>query len=276
MLDLEIAYRTMAEPDPEDPDGKFFALPTGAPSSTRGSRKVLGICRPWFDRADKPVRDICYKALDYLEQQCGYEIVNINLPLLDDGQRAHAITIMSEVLTCCSPSVLANLTPANRILLSVASRTTSLDFLQAQRLRHLLMQHLSHLYEQHSELIIVTPTTPNAGWPFQEADLSQGVSDGNTQIRNMEYAWLANFTGCPAISAPVGYLAPEAGKGEGRVPVGLMGMGEWGGEEGLMGFGYAVEGFLHRGLEGGRVEPDLQSGRAEDVFALAEEGRKGR
>lgn len=267
MLDLEIAYRVMAEPDQEDPDAKFFAPPTRALGATEGKRKVLGICRPWFDRADKPVRELCYQALDYLEQTCGYEMVDIDLPLLDDGQRAHALTIMTEVLTGCSPSILAKLTPANRILLSVASRTTSLDFLQAQRLRNLLMQHLSHLYEKHPGLIIITPTTPNAGWPFQESDLSQGVTDGNTQIRNMEYAWLANFTGCPALSAPVGYLAPEAGKGEGQVPIGLMGMGEWGAEDALVGFGYDVESWLHSGFKGGRRMP--AEARKLDVLGLA-------
>ena len=71
----------------------------------------------------------------------------------------HAITIMTEVLTGCPPSTLSQLTPPNKILLSVASQTRSLDFLQAQRLRHLLMQHLTHLYDKHPRLVIVTPTT---------------------------------------------------------------------------------------------------------------------
>lgn len=172
------------------------------------------------------------------------------------GQLAHALTIMTEVLSGCTPSTLNALIPPNRILLAVASQTRSLDFLQAQRLRNLHMQHLAHLYTTHPGLILVTPTTPNAGWPLAHpADASPipgvgyGVSDGNTQLRNMEYAYLANFVGCPALSAPVGYLS------EGRVPVGLMGMGAWGCEDEVVGFGYDVERFLHRGLEGGRVRP---------------------
>lgn len=263
MVDLEIAYRIMAEPDQLDPGSALFA-PPAAPAKPQSRRKILGICRPWFDRADKAVREACYAALEYLEREHGYETVDISLPLLDDGQRAHAITIMTEVLSGCSPSTLSRLTPANKILLSVASQTGSLDFLQAQKLRNLLMQHLAHLYTLHPGLIIVTPTTPNAGWPFQPQDLTYGVSDGNMQIRNMEYAWLANFCGCPALSAPVGFLEPREGYGKGVVPVGLMGMGEWGCEDGLVGLGYDLEEWLQGNLRGGRA----RARGWEDVFGM--------
>ena len=86
------------------------------------------------------------------------------------------------------------------------------------------------------------------------------------QIRNMEYAWLANFAGCPALSAPVAYLDPVAGA-VGVVPVSLMGMAEWGGEDELIAFGYDVEAWLAEGLEGGRV----RSGNWVDVLKLAAE-----
>lgn len=254
MVDLEIAYRIMAEPDPQNPSSATFAPRLSVPPTLKRRKPTLAICHPWFDRADTPVHDRCTAALSYLAREHGYKPVSITLPLLHEGQLAHAITIMTEVLSGCPPSVLKNLTPANKILLSVASRTSSLDFLQAQRLRNLLMQHLAHLFAEHGEdTIIVTPTTPNAGWSHREADLGPyGVSDGNMQLRNMEYAFLANFTGCPALTAPVGYLPGSVGKGP--VPVGLMGMAEWGNEEGLLEFGYDLERWVHEGLEGGKTE----------------------
>ena len=137
--------------------------------------------------------------------------------------------------------------------MSIGKKTTGVDFLQAQKLRNLLMQHLAHLYEQHPGMIIVTPTTPNPGWHINPGDLKYGCSDGNSQIRNMEYVWLANFTGCPAISVPVGYVDPV--EGTGKVPIGLMGMSEWCEEDDLIAFGYDAEKWLHEGLEGGRVKP---------------------
>lgn len=267
MIDLDIAYRVMAEPDRLDQESALFEAPSSGGNSSQ-RRKVLGIFRPWFDRADKPVREICYAAVDYLEQKHGYELVDISLPMLVDGQRAHALTIMTEILSGCTPSTLAQLTPANKILLSVASQTGSVDFLQAQRMRNILMQHLTHLFDTHPGLTIITPTTPNAGWPFEPRDLVYGVSDGNTQLRNMEYAWLANFSGCPALTAPVGYLDPAVG--EGKVPVGLMGMSEWGDEDELVSLGYDLEKWLHEELRGGRAK----AGNHVDVLREAEKRNK--
>ena len=60
--------------------------------------------------------------------------------------------------------------------------------------------------------------------------MSRGLSDAKSSVRNMEYVWLANFTGCPSISCPVGYT-PDGG-----VPIGLMAMSEWGTEEELIAF----------------------------------------
>jgi Asp-tRNA(Asn)/Glu-tRNA(Gln) amidotransferase A subunit family amidase len=262
MVDLELAYRIMSQPDALDSDSSLFAAPASANTS---NKKLLGIYKTWFDRADEPVKSACQKTLDYLTSKLGYETIDISIPLIHDGQLAHAMTILAEVASGV-PSV-AQLTAPNKVLICCGKITSGVDLLQAAKLRSLLMQHLSHLYTTHPGLIIVTPTTPNAGWAIHPGDLKYGCSNGNQQIRNMEYAWLANFSGCPAISAPVGYLEPGKGK-EGKVPVSLMGMGEWGSEDELVAFGYDVERWVHEGLDGGRVK----SGNWVDVITLAEEG----
>ena len=64
--------------------------------------------------------------------------------------------------------------------------------------------------------------------------------------------WLANFVGCPAISIPVGNgVSEETGLGE--VPVGLMAMGEWGDEGGLIEWGRRGEEYVMRGEEGEKM-----------------------
>ena len=90
-------------------------------------------------------------------------------------------------------------------------------------------------------MVIVTPTSPIAGWHISggDADLKYGVSDANMSVRNMEYVWLANFTGCPALSIPVGMVDPK--EDDGKVPVSLMGMGEWGSEDALLEWGRVGE-----------------------------------
>jgi Asp-tRNA(Asn)/Glu-tRNA(Gln) amidotransferase A subunit family amidase len=258
MADLEISYRIMGIPDPSDPNCALFA----APGTSSPRPKVIGICKPWFDRADNLVKELCQKAVEWFEKEEGYEVVDIELPHLPHGQLAHAFTILSEMairarnqtLDPTKKSYLDSLNPANKVLLAVGAKTPATDYLLAQQLRQMLMQHLSFLYQKYPGLLIVTPTTPSAGWPIaKESDLKYGVTDGNMSVRSMEYIWLANFCGNPAITAPVGYVEPT--KGEGRVPVGLMAIGEWGAEDQLLSWGFEAESYLNSVHDGGRVKP---------------------
>ncbi|KAF9692153.1 hypothetical protein EKO04_009847 [Ascochyta lentis] len=252
MVDLEVSYRVLAQPDPSNYPSSEFSPPR---AFTGPRNKVLGIYKPWFDRADPPVQEACHSALQYLQSELGYQVVDISIPLLHQGQLAHAMTILAEGAASHKTSIY-DLTPGNRILMSVARQTPATDFLLAQRVRNVIMKHLAYLFKQHPGLIIVTPTTPNAGWPIEEADLSHGMTDANMQLKNMEYVWLANFTGIPCIQFPVGYVDGVKGKGKGKVPIGLSGQGEWGSEDALIEFGFDGEKWLHEGYAGGKLRPE--------------------
>jgi Asp-tRNA(Asn)/Glu-tRNA(Gln) amidotransferase A subunit family amidase len=273
MSDLEAAYRLIATPNPSYPPSELF-IPPGVASPSRP--KVIGICDKWFDRADPAILKLCNDAVEYYKTKLGYEVVSIEIPYLPEGQTAHAMTILAEMAIRARAHAsnksawLSGLTPANKILLSLGNVTPSRDYLLAQQLRNLQMQHLASLYQQHPGLIIVTPTTPMAGWPISgEGDLKHGVSDGNSSIRNMEYVWMANFTGNPAISCPVGYADPV--KGQGRIPVSLMALGEWGSEDALIAWGKEAEVWLNEVYPGGRQRP----ANWEDVVANAKaEGKE--
>jgi Asp-tRNA(Asn)/Glu-tRNA(Gln) amidotransferase A subunit family amidase len=250
MIDLEIAWRVMAQPDPEEENSRLFPLPT--PQYITYPKR-LGIYKAWFDRADDNVRETCQKAIDYYTSKLGYEVVEITIPHIKESQMAHALTILNEATANMDNHDITRLTPPNQILIHVGRQASVTDFLAAQSLRTMVMEHLAFLFKKHPGLIIVTPTTPNAGWPIHPPDLKHGASNGNQSIRNMEYAWLANFSGCPSISMPVGYVSPA--KGDGDIPVGLMGMAEWGSEDQLLEFGYEGESYLREGVKGGRVRP---------------------
>ena len=236
--DLALAYRIMAQPDAGDRKSALFpsALSHNTPDlrpPQKSHPKVLGIYTDWLDRADANVRAMFDAAISHYKTAHNYKIVPITLPLLPQNQKAHALTILSEIRSTLTPAQIAQLTYPNQLLLNVAgSHATAQDFLAAQRLRDMLMRHLAFLWQQHPGLIVATPTVPMAGWKVADpGDVKiggRGVSDGDTSLRSMEYVFVANWTGCPAVSRPMGY---EEGSG---VPVGLMGMGEWGTEEQLM------------------------------------------
>ncbi|KAF2127982.1 glutamyl-tRNA amidotransferas-like protein subunit A [Dothidotthia symphoricarpi CBS 119687] len=249
MADLEISYRVLAQPDPSNISSSQFSPPRAV---TGPRNKILGICKPWFDRADPPVQEACESALQYLQSELGYKVVDISIPLLHHGQLAHAMTIMAEGASAHKTSIY-DLTPANKVLMSVARQTPATDFLLGQRVRNMLMEHLAHLFQAYPGLVIVTPTTPNAGWPIGDGDLAYGISDANTQLKNMEYVWLSNFCGLPCIQLPVGYV--NGVKGTGKVPIGLSGQAEWGSEDALIEFGFDGEKWLNEGYAGGKVRP---------------------
>ncbi|PVH96851.1 amidase signature enzyme [Periconia macrospinosa] len=266
MIDVEIGFRTMAAPDPLNATSSCFPSPSIA--TIPAAKKVLGVYKPWFERAEPAVRTACETTIDYLRDTLGYKIVEVSIPMLHAGQTAHALTCLTE-LAAGNPGSVSDLQAANKILISVGRHTPASDFLLAQRLRELLMQHLSALFQEHPGLVIVTPTTTLPGWHIAggSQDLKYGVSDANMSTRNMEYVWVANLSGCPCLQAPVGYI--EA-KGEAIVPVGLMGMTEWGADEEAVAWGYDVEKWLHAGLEGGRRSPK----RWVDILNVA--GKNGR
>ncbi|KAL9012231.1 MAG: hypothetical protein Q9173_002999, partial [Seirophora scorigena] len=168
MTDLALAYRIMAAPDPANP---ISSLPS--PSSTTHA-KILGICRPWFSSASPPVLSACSALLSHYTTSLNYTTIDIALPHLHAGQLAHALTILAEIASSpalSSSKIPAPLSSANKLLLSVGGQAPAIDLLLAQQLRSMLMQHLAHLFRQHPGLLIVTPTTPNAGWRRYGSDM---------------------------------------------------------------------------------------------------------
>lgn len=243
---LAAAYHVLSAPDASSPFPLITSLNLN-PSPDRS--KVLGIPEEWFARATPAIQRLCRSTLDRLVSVHGYTLVPITIPFLAEGQLSHAMTVLTDAATLLP--VTKNLTAANRIMIAIGTVTPSTDYLLAQKLRALLMQHLAYLWQQHPGMIIMTPTTACAGWHIaQKVDLKYGISDGNQTLKTMEYVWMANFLGLPGISVPAGFVKPAgvAGAGdeapeefEGKIPVGLMGVAEWACEEQLLQFGVDAE-----------------------------------
>lgn len=266
VADLTIAYRFMSQPNAEDGIQRAFgrSVPPG-PSAKR----VIGVYRDWWNVADAEVLEPCNRALDFLTKERGYEVVDISLPHLAEAQLSHAIICLVEMAegarrrTVNPADWLSLVGPANKIMMSVGRVTPAADFLKYNTVRTLLMRHFAFLFQQYPGLLILSPTTPLTGWPKTPGDEQQGMNDGNITFRNMMYIFLANLTGTPSISMPIGYATPK--QGEGRLAVGLLATGEWGSEEQLLAFAGETEKYLHAKYEGGRRRPDAWL----DVFGLA-------
>ncbi|TVY39098.1 Fatty acid amide hydrolase [Lachnellula occidentalis] len=243
---LATFYNVISQPDPIS---HFPLSPTKVLINDANRPKVIGIPQAWFQRATPAVQTLCRGMVDWLAANKGYTVVPIEIPFLVEGQIAHALTVLSDAATLLP--VTRGLSPANRILLALGNTTPSTDYLLSAKLRRMLMQHLSWLWEKYPGMVIVTPATSCAGWAIKaESELVYGVNDGDKTIESMEYVWLANFCGLPSISVPAGFVVPEGQVGageiagsetEGKVPVGLMATGEWASEDALMQFGLDAE-----------------------------------
>ncbi|KAG5993638.1 hypothetical protein E4U43_003435 [Claviceps pusilla] len=269
--DLTIAYRFMSQANPDD--GIQAAFARSVPPQPSAPR-VMGVFRDWWNAADPDVLRLCNNALDHFASQRGYQVVDIALPHLAEAQLAHGIICLTEMAevarrrTVNPADWLSLVGPANRLLLSVGSATPAADFLKFNAMRTLMMRHFAHLFQQHPGLLIMSPTTPLTGWPKHPGDAAHGLNDANITFRNMMYIFLANMTGTPSVSVPIGYASPQQGNGE--VPIGLLATAEWGREEQLLQFAAEAEDYLHTTYEEGRRRPASWL----DVMALIQ-GEKG-
>ncbi|KAL2198925.1 amidase signature domain-containing protein [Corynascus similis CBS 632.67] len=253
--DLTIAYRYVAEPDLNEPAQSLFARSSPPDPS---AKKYIGVCREWISVADPEVLKVLDESLAHIGK-LGYEIVDIQLPFLREGQLAHSAICVTEAAADARnraetpSSFLSLLNYPNRVVVGVGAQTPAIDYLKYGQIRQVIMQHLAFLWDKYPGMMIFSPTTPMAGWPITKGDQKYGCFDGNRSIRNMTFAWLANLSGCPAVSFPAGYIAPK--QGEGVLPVGLMVMGEWGAEEQLLAFARERENYLNDVYPGGRRRP---------------------
>ncbi|KAL2129343.1 hypothetical protein VTI74DRAFT_7917 [Chaetomium olivicolor] len=240
MSSLATLFSVISAPHPSSP---FPPLPSPLSlhlPSDKASPKVLGIPQAWFARSTPAIQALCNSLIRRLVARHGYTTVPITIPFLREGQIAHAMTVLSDAATLLPHT--SDLTPANRVLLALGRVTPSTDYLLAQKLRRLLMQHLAWLWQEHPGMVIVTPTTACEGLPIghdEEAELRWGLNDGDRTMESMEYVWLANFCGLPSLSVPAGFVPGRGGLGD--VPVGLMVTGEWCSEGELLRLGMLLE-----------------------------------
>jgi len=126
--DLELAYRIMATPDPQDPVSINFPQPTKPPVEAHTGKRIIGIYKPWFEDCDQEVKDATSAAVKWLETEAGYEVVDIEIPYLKEGRTAHAITIMTEIGQGFCKGDASGLTPANKVLVGVSNKTPARVF----------------------------------------------------------------------------------------------------------------------------------------------------
>ncbi|HEY0391123.1 MAG TPA: amidase [Solirubrobacterales bacterium] len=206
-----------------------------ASGDARGLR--IGVIRDAVSEDVAPeVREACEAAIEALRAETGGEVVEVGLPGLDVAALATVLIANSEGLGEATPERLneldAEISPINRGFLKYRMLLPAAASVKAYRIRTLMRRRLADLFERID--VLAWPTVPAVAPPL-EAPLVELPSGTLTADQaNVRGAGLANLTGAPAISIPVGL-------GAGGLPIALQLQGAWGSDELLLDAAEALE-----------------------------------
>jgi Asp-tRNA(Asn)/Glu-tRNA(Gln) amidotransferase A subunit family amidase len=237
--DVALLYSIIAGPDPMDANTTRqppVTLKEWNRADLQGLR--LGIYKDWFEHASSEVISGCQAMLSQFEQ-AGAEIVEINIPELDEMRIAHAITILSEMALCMKryKKQRHQHGAAVRMSLVLGEALTSSDYIQAQRVRTRSLSIFGDVFRQVN--VILTPGTALTAQSIPKGGLESGWSDLSIDTEMMRFVFPGNLAGLPAISFPVGY--DQRG-----LPIGMQAIGNHWQETILLRVAYNAERMMER------------------------------
>jgi aspartyl-tRNA(Asn)/glutamyl-tRNA(Gln) amidotransferase subunit A len=197
----------------------------------------IGVVRDVVSEDVTPeVRDACEAAIEQLRAETGGEVREIELPDLDAATLAAVLLISEEGLSGVSPRRLnrldPELSPLGRATLKYRMLLPAAATVQAARVRTLMRRRLAALFEQVDA--IAWPTVPAPAPPLDSPVVELPSGHLSADQANVRGAALANLTGIPSISVPVGL------SGEG-LPLALQLQAAWGRDELLLDAAEALE-----------------------------------
>lgn len=174
------------------------------------------------------------QALDVLSDQ-GATVHGIELDNMSEGFAAWDTILHVEASTYHSTALQKNadlFSDNVRNHLEAGRYIPGTHYLKAQQYRRLFNRRIMQIMAQHH--VIAIPTLPITA-PLSGSETVSFAGVEITPQDSMTYlAWLANFTGLPALSIP-------CGKGQNGMPVGLSLIGPAGSDEMLLRLGVAVQ-----------------------------------
>jgi len=201
----------------------------------RGLR--IGVIRDAVSEDVAPeVRGACEAAIEALAAQTGGKVVEVELPNLDAAALATVLIANSESLGEATSERLNELDteigPINRGFLKYRMLLPAAASVKAYRIRTLMRRRLAGLFEQVD--VLAWPTVPAVAPPLEAPVVELPSGTLTADQANVRGAGLANLTGAPAISIPVGLDAEQ-------LPIALQLQGAWGGDELLLDAAEALE-----------------------------------
>ncbi|TMK55643.1 MAG: amidase [Actinobacteria bacterium] len=181
------------------------------------------------------VREACEAAIEDLREATGGEVREVELPELAAATLATVLIANSESLGSITPERLNSLdpelSPLGRGLLKYRVLLPAVATIKAQQLRTLARHTLAKVFEGVD--VIAWPTVPAVAPPLEAPMVELPSGTLTADEANVRGGALANLTGIPAISVPVG--------SSDGLPIGLQLQAAWGRDELLLDAAEALE-----------------------------------
>jgi aspartyl-tRNA(Asn)/glutamyl-tRNA(Gln) amidotransferase subunit A len=205
-LDLARFIDATSGPDALDAETREAPAPGGLERAIgRGVfGLVIGVLEDEFAAATPDVAKACRTALDALVRE-GARVVRVATPLARFAPAIGYVTIAVEaraILSAVWREHAADLTPDLQLTFATLDALTAPELLDAQRLRAGLRRDVARLFEEVD--LLALPTTVATAAEITDAESKSGLVDTQLLDGLCRFAFLANLTGLPAGSAPVG------------------------------------------------------------------------
>jgi Asp-tRNA(Asn)/Glu-tRNA(Gln) amidotransferase A subunit family amidase len=182
------------------------------------------------------VREACEMAIEQLREETGGEVHKVELSDLEASALATVIIANAEALGGVTPQRLnelnPELTPINRGFAKYRMLLPAAAVAKSARVRTAMRRRLAALFEDID--MLAWPTAPAVAPPLEAPLVELPSGTVTADEANVRGAGLANLTGIPAISVPVGL------SGDG-LPIALQLQAAWGRDELLLDAAEALE-----------------------------------
>jgi aspartyl-tRNA(Asn)/glutamyl-tRNA(Gln) amidotransferase subunit A len=206
-------------------------LPASAPPALR-----IGVIRePYWNDCAPGVREACEAALEALRAETGGELIEVELPEQDLILPASLLVAQAEEAAHLTPKVLNALPPElgliNRGVLKLRALLPLNLTARAFRVRAQARRNLADLFGRID--VLAWPTVPAVAPSLAEPLIELPSGPASADAGNARQGVIANLTGVPGISVPVGL--------DDGMPVALQLLGAWGADAMLLDAAEALE-----------------------------------
>ncbi|MFW7380500.1 MAG: amidase [Oligoflexus sp.] len=244
-LDCALAYQVMAGMDERDQTSIHQPEPSLRNFTNIDDLSDLkaGFYPAWFYHSDPELAELCMQFLKTLQSK-GLHLQELVVPELEEVRVAHFNTIAPEMHSALKPYLSehrSKLSYPTRIRLALASQTSSLDYLQAQRIRYRAIKNLEEIFSLVD--FLVCPSSAIVAPLIREENMDHDELDNFQMGQLMRFSQLHNLTGVPSISIPAGYTRQG-------LPVGIQFASRWWAEADLLRMAHAAEQLVTKKLPG--------------------------